>query len=468
MSSAFVESVVTGRESTERNPVSDFGSEKTGNWPLLCRLGPRRIQESIRLGSKRRSDAPNPSVPTRRDDVERLRGSVRVEHTLARLGAERLWHAARTSASGSRALGALTGGQAVQMVRAGPGGDLPLRLAGRRRREPRRRTYPDQSLYPANSVPALVRRINNALLRADQIALRRGRRRTTYWLAPIVADAEAGFGGPLNAFELMKAMIEAGAAGVHFEDQLASREEVRPHGRQGAGADEPVHPDAGRRAARRRRRSTCRPLLVARTDALARDAADERRRRARPRVPAPASAPPEGFFRVRDGHRGGDRPRPRLRAVRRPALVRDVDARPRRGRAVRRGDPRAVPRQAAGVQLLAVVQLERAPRRRADRAASSGSSPRWATRSSSSPSPASTPSTSRCSSSRAATASDAMTRVRRAAGARVRRRGASGYTATAPPARGRRRLLRPGRAGRLSGGSATLALAGSTEEQQFH
>ncbi len=110
--------------------------------------------------------------------------------------------------------------------------------------------YPDQSLYPANSVPALVRRINAALLRADQIEHAEGKR-GRYWLAPIVADAEAGFGGPLNAFELMKSMIEAGAAGVHFEDQLASREEVRPHGRQGPGADQPVHPHADRGPPRR-------------------------------------------------------------------------------------------------------------------------------------------------------------------------------------------------------------------------
>jgi len=158
--------------------------------------------------------------PYSTDDVERLRGSVVVEHTLARLGAERLWellHAEDFVPS----LGALSGNQAVQMVKAG----LPAiyvsgwqvaadaNLAGH--------TYPDQSLYPANSAPALVRRINNALLRADQIHWAEGDR-DRHWLAPIVADAEAGFGGPLNAFELMKSMIEAGAAGVHFEDQLAS------------------------------------------------------------------------------------------------------------------------------------------------------------------------------------------------------------------------------------------------------
>ncbi|MFN2470342.1 MAG: isocitrate lyase [Gaiellaceae bacterium] len=154
------------------------------------------------------------------EDVVRLRGSFRVEHTLGRLGAERLWELL-----GSRecvtALGALTGGQAVQSVKAGleaiylsgwqVAGDA--NLAGH--------TYPDQSLYPSNSAPALVRRLNNALLRADQIESVEGEP-GRHWLAPIVADAEAGFGGPLSAYELMKAMVEAGAAGVHFEDQLAS------------------------------------------------------------------------------------------------------------------------------------------------------------------------------------------------------------------------------------------------------
>ena len=153
-------------------------------------------------------------------DVERLRGTVHVEHTLARMGAERLWELLQGEGF-VRSLGALSGSQAVQMVKAGlqsiyvSGWQVAAdaNLAGH--------TYPDQSLYPANSVPALVRRINNALLRADQIHTAEGDR-STYWLAPILADAEAGFGGPLNAFEVMKAMIEAGAAGVHFEDQLAS------------------------------------------------------------------------------------------------------------------------------------------------------------------------------------------------------------------------------------------------------
>jgi isocitrate lyase len=154
------------------------------------------------------------------EDVVALRGRYPIEHTIARLGAERLWELLRREAPVT-ALGAVTGGQAVQMVRGGleaiylSGWQVAAEanLAGH--------TYPDQSLYPSNSVPALVRRLNNALLRADQIDAAEGRDET-HWLAPIVADAEAGFGGVLNSFELMKSMIESGASGVHFEDQLAA------------------------------------------------------------------------------------------------------------------------------------------------------------------------------------------------------------------------------------------------------
>ena len=155
------------------------------------------------------------------EDVERLSGSFRVRHTLAEMGAARLWHLLKTEPF-VNTLGALTGNQAVQQVKAGlkaiylsgwqVAGDA--NTAGQ--------MYPDQSLYPVDSVPNVVRRINNALRRCDQIATQEGGRDGTYWMAPIVADAEAGFGGPLNAYELMRAMIEAGAAGVHFEDQLAS------------------------------------------------------------------------------------------------------------------------------------------------------------------------------------------------------------------------------------------------------
>lgn len=153
-------------------------------------------------------------------DVDRLRGSVRLQHTLAELGAERLWSLMHER-DYVNALGALTGNQAMQQVKAGleaiyvSGWQVAAdaNLSGQ--------MYPDQSLYPCDSVPSLVKRINSTLLRADQIHHAEGKNET-HWLAPIVADAEAGFGGPLHAFELMKAMIEAGAAGVHFEDQLAS------------------------------------------------------------------------------------------------------------------------------------------------------------------------------------------------------------------------------------------------------
>jgi isocitrate lyase len=158
--------------------------------------------------------------PYTKADVERLRGSVQIQHTLATMGANRLWELLHTEPY-VPALGALTGNQAVQMVRAGlkaiylSGWQVAAdaNLAGQ--------MYPDQSLYPANSVPAVVRRINSALERADQIEHGEGKVQRN-WFAPIIADAEAGFGGPLNAFELMKSMIEAGASGVHFEDQLAS------------------------------------------------------------------------------------------------------------------------------------------------------------------------------------------------------------------------------------------------------
>ncbi len=156
------------------------------------------------------------------EDVIRLRGSFTPEHTIARRGAERLWDLLRTE-DYVHALGAMTGGQAVQMVK---GGLKAIYLSGWQvagDANLSEQVYPDQSLYPANSVPAVVRRINNALRRADQIEwAENGGRATREWMVPIVADAEAGFGGPLNVYELMKSMIEAGAAGVHWEDQLAS------------------------------------------------------------------------------------------------------------------------------------------------------------------------------------------------------------------------------------------------------
>jgi isocitrate lyase len=154
------------------------------------------------------------------EDVVRLRGSVRIEFSLARRGAERLWELLH-SKEYVHTFGALTGAQAVQMVKAGL---QAIYLSGWQVAADGNlaaQTYPDQSIYPSNSVPALVRRLNNALVRADQIEWSEGKTGRE-WLAPIVADAEAGFGGPIHAFELMKNMIDAGASGVHFEDQLAA------------------------------------------------------------------------------------------------------------------------------------------------------------------------------------------------------------------------------------------------------
>jgi len=202
------------------------------------------------------------------DDVVRLRGSVQVEHTLAKRGSEKLWNLMHTEPF-VNALGALTGNQAMQQVKAGlkaiylsgwqVAGDA--NLAGE--------MYPDQSLYPANSVPMVVKRINNTLTRADQIQWSEGKDDVDFF-APIVADAEAGFGGVLNAFELMKSMIEAGASGVHFEDQLAS---VKKCGHMGGKVLVPTREaveklNAARLAADVMGTPT---ILVARTDAEAAD-----------------------------------------------------------------------------------------------------------------------------------------------------------------------------------------------------
>ncbi|HEV8330136.1 MAG TPA: isocitrate lyase [Steroidobacteraceae bacterium] len=198
------------------------------------------------------------------EDVVRLRGTVHVEHSLARLGAEKLWRFMREKPF-VNALGALTGNQAMQQVKAGldaiylsgwqVAGDA--NLAGE--------MYPDQSLYPANSVPSVVRRINNTLVRADQIHHAEGDD-SIDWLKPIVADAEAGFGGVLNAFELMKSMIEAGAAGVHFEDQLSSAKKC---GHMGGKVLVPTSEAIAKLAAARLAADTCGvpTVLVARTDA---------------------------------------------------------------------------------------------------------------------------------------------------------------------------------------------------------
>ncbi|UED85549.1 isocitrate lyase [Streptomyces profundus] len=234
----------------------------------------------------------------RPEDVTRLAGSVQEEHTLARRGAERLWRQLHES-DYLHALGALTGGQAVQQVKAGL---QAIYLSGWQVAADANQaghTYPDQSLYPVNSVPQVVRRINNALLRADQIATAEGDGGALDWLAPIVADAEAGFGGPLNAFELTKAMIAAGAAGIHYEDQLASEKKC---GHLGGKVLVPTSQhirtlNAARLAADIAGVPT---VIIARTDALAATLitsdVDERDARF---VTGERTA--EGFYRVRNG-----------------------------------------------------------------------------------------------------------------------------------------------------------------------
>jgi isocitrate lyase len=230
-------------------------------------------------------------------DVVKLRGSVQIEYTLARLGAERLWHLLHTE-DYIHALGALTGNQAMQMVKAGlkaiylSGWQVAAdaNVAGQ--------MYPDQSLYPANSVPHVVKRINQALQRADQIYHSEDKDGIN-WFAPIVADAEAGFGGPLNVFELMKAMIEAGAAGVHYEDQLASEKKC---GHMGGKVLVPTNQFVRTLIAARLAADTMGvpTLLVARTDANGAylitsdiDPYDQ------PFLTGERT--PEGFFRMRGG-----------------------------------------------------------------------------------------------------------------------------------------------------------------------
>jgi isocitrate lyase len=205
--------------------------------------------------------------PYTAEDVVRLRGAVKVEHTLARLGAERLWNLICTEPY-IRTLGAQTGAQAVQMVQAGLRAIYVSGWQAAGDMNTAQQTYPDQSLYPVDSVPTLVRRINNALQRADQICRNSGiSERMPYWYAPIVADAEAGFGGVLNAFELMKAMIEAGAAGVHFEDQLSSSKKC---GHMGGKVLVPTQEAIAKLVAARLAADVLDvpTLIVARTDAL--------------------------------------------------------------------------------------------------------------------------------------------------------------------------------------------------------
>jgi isocitrate lyase len=199
------------------------------------------------------------------DDVLRLRGTIQIEYTLARLGAERLWNLMHSEAY-VPALGAITGNQAIEMVQAGLkaiyGSGWQVAADGNTAGD----VYPDQSLYPCDSAPNLVKRINRALLRADQIESAEGKKSGTYWFAPIVADAEAGFGGSLNAYELMKSMIEAGAAGVHFEDQLSSAKKC---GHLGGKVVVPIREFIEKLTAARLAADVCGvpTILIARTDA---------------------------------------------------------------------------------------------------------------------------------------------------------------------------------------------------------
>jgi len=280
--------------------------------------------------------------PYSAEEMLKLRGTLTIDYTFATIGAKRLWQLINTK-DYVAALGALTGNQAVQQVEAGlqaiylSGWQVAAdaNLAGE--------MYPDQSLYPANSVPAVVRRINNALRRADQIQVLDCRGDGPYWFAPIVADAEAGFGGPLNAYELMKQMIDAGAAGVHFEDQLASAKKC---GHLGGKVLVPTGEFITKLVAARLAADVCNvpTVLVARTDA---DAAtlltsdiDERDQ---PFI-LDETRTSEGFYRVRNG----------------------VDA------AIARGLSHRIPRQAAGLQLFALLQLESPPGRCRHRAVPAG------------------------------------------------------------------------------------------------
>ena len=237
--------------------------------------------------------------PYSQSDVDRLRGSYRIEHTVARLVAERLWELMH-STDYVHALGAMTGNQAMQQVRAGLNAIYISGWQVAADANDAGHMYPDQSLYPVNSVPLLVKRINQALLRADQIDTAEGKKAVERWLVPLLADAEAGFGGPLNAFELMKAMIEAGAAGVHFEDQLASEKKC---GHMGGKVLVPISQfirtlTAARLAADVMDVPT---LIVARTDAdsakLLTSDVDERDR---PFISSPERTA-EGFYRIKGG-----------------------------------------------------------------------------------------------------------------------------------------------------------------------
>ena len=327
------------------------------------------------------------------EDVVRLRGSVHIEHTLARRGAEKLWKLVNDEPF-VNTLGAMTGNQALQQVKAGlkaiylSGWQVAAdaNIAGE--------MYPDQSLYPVNSVPMVVRRINNAFMRADQIQHMEGKGDIDFF-APIVADAEAGFGGVLNAFELMKSMIEAGAAGVHFEDQLAA---VKKCGHMGGKVLVPTR-EAVEKLVAARLAADCMgvpTIVLARTDAEAADLlTSDIDDNDKPFCTGERTV--EGFYKTRAGFEQSVSRGLAYARVRGPDLVRDRQAGPRLREALRRGDPGGSTRARCSRTTARRRSTGRrtwtTPRSRG----SSASWARWATSSSSSRSRGSTASTIRCS-----------------------------------------------------------------------
>ena len=270
---------------------------------ICARLSCHEVQtdelEDLQMGWDHDPRWKNIKRPYCAEEVLKLRGNLNVEHTFAKVGAKRLWYLLHNE-DYVAALGALTGNQAVQQVEAGlkaiylSGWQVAAdaNLAGE--------MYPDQSLYPSNSVPMVVKRINNALRRADQIQVLDGRKNGPNWFVPIVADAEAGFGGPLNAFELMKAMIEAGAAGVHFEDQLASAKKC---GHLGGKVLVPTGEFITKLVSARLAADICNvpTVLVARTDAdAARLITSDHDERDKPFI-LDQERSSEGFYYIRNG-----------------------------------------------------------------------------------------------------------------------------------------------------------------------
>ena len=282
------------------------------------------------------------------EDVARLRGSFPISYTLAERGANKLWQLLHERPY-VHALGAVTGNQAMQMVR---GGLEAIYLSGWQVAADANvagTMYPDQSLYPANSGPELARKINRTFKRADEIEHAEGSV-SRDWFAPIVADAEAGFGGPLNAFEIMKAYVEAGAAGVHFEDQLASEKKC---GHLGGKVLIPTSQHERSLAAARLAADVMgvSTLVVARTDAEFGAPHHQRCRRARPAIHRAGQPHPGRVLPAKRGRRAAalHRSRSCVCRIRRPALVGNVEARPRRRTGICRRRSEKISRQDDGL-----------------------------------------------------------------------------------------------------------------------